>query len=620
MESLVSSYLSSVKNKDLLCPYCHKEMPMIYNIYQSNGTTMIEYQCNCSKVIHVQSLSSFLMTENANTVISNNQCPIHSECSLDFYCKSCHIDICSKCLDKYHSTHSTSSLDTLWKNKKRVTDIISKSSLENEVIKGFNNYQAYLSKVITDVGNTIKDLTQVQSSLKNKLDEDTKSNIEEIALGTIILNKGNSTKIKKVYNVIDLAMKISSTDYKKWNHPLFSVNNNQISINNREINELNQHINKLKLNLFKSKGFYKKSHLNFIKEKGLYTIRYNKKAFRHIGIYSMHHNQNIKGMIPIEEYTDRAIIYSKSAVYAIALKTNNFQRIVPKLRKKTYKISGICPIKNFYYCIYYAESNRFIIWNINDNTIVNQVKVDYPFKHCKSFNYYQGEKILLCFGESDVYCYYKLLTSEISNNVFRDSCNIRNPNDIIQLQNGNIIALSSNNIFYLKIFKRNFRGIFKSFPFKKELQIENIIQINYYKENMFFAVDEERSLVYQLEESDYTIIIHRKIIIPKGCDVIFCDNSNIFFRSVLSLQLYNAESNEKKVYDVYGVMAVKALEDKRFAVIVLDKIYVYSYFGEVETVIDYRTLKFEDILAKVNYFYRDHCFYIFSKKSIIIIE
>lgn len=86
------------------------------------------------------------------------------------------------------------------------------------------------------------------------------------------------------------------------------------------------------------------------------------------------------------------------------------------------------------------------------------------------------------------------------------------------------------------------------------------------------------------------------------------------------MQLYNAESNEKKVYDVYGVMTVKALEDKRFAVIVLDKIYVYSYFGKVETVIDYRTLKFEDILAKVNYFYRDHCFYIFSKKSIIIIE
>ena len=618
MDSLVSSYLSSIKNKDLLCPFCHKEMPMIYNIYQSNGTTMIEYQCNCSQVIHVQPLSSFLMTENANTVISDNQCPIHKDCSLDFYCKSCHIDICIQCIEKYHTTHSTSSLDALWNNKKRVADIINKSTLQNDVIKGFSNYQTFLGNVITDVGKAIKDLTQLQSTLKSKLDEDIKSNIEEIALGTIILNKGNSTKIKKVYNVIDLAMKISSSNYKQWNKPQLSVDNNPIGLINRQINKFTQQINKMQLNLFKSKGFYKKNHLNFRKEKGLYTIRYNKKAFRHSGIYSMHNNQSIKGMIPIEEYHDRAIIYSKNTVYAIALRTNNTQRIVPKLKKKSYKISGICPIKNFYYCIYYTESNMFIIWNIADNTILNQVKVDYPFKHCKSFNY-KGDKILLCFGENDVYCYNKLLTSEISNSVFRDSFNIRNPNDVIQLQNETLIALSSNNIFYLKIFKRNFRGIFKSFPFKKELQIENIVQINYYKENMFFAVDQERSMIYQLEESDCSIIINRKIIVPRGYDVIFSDNDNIFFRTFYSLQLYNVESKEKKDYDAHSVITVIALEDNRFAAITsLDTIYVYSYFGTVETVIDYRT--FEDNLTKMNFFYRDHCFYIYSKKNLIIIE
>ena len=258
------SKLDINKKYYLKCTKCEKYFPFITKIEydDKNKDFIISYSCICD------SSNKNLKTDYLLNLISlnkpSNECPIHSQNILKFFCKTCNIQYCDKCKD-IHKEHeienniifiSKENKDNLYKLINEKENEFNEFNLIKKLIElNFNQNEVYSNddtKLINKNNineNTINNSINIKDSKVENI-KNTNSNID-----TSTNNNTNKNNNNKSLNYSGGFIEVDSENLNNNNEGNFIENKN--NINNLNISNNNQEIlneNKIIKNIYKTEN------------------------------------------------------------------------------------------------------------------------------------------------------------------------------------------------------------------------------------------------------------------------------------------------------------------------------------------------------------------------------
>ena len=164
-------------NHHLSCPEC-EIIPALFVEKESKNLFSISSGCENKHVVHNMSVREFYkksLTKNEiNEKETITKCQEHNE-KFESFCKTCHINICSQCLNKSHQKHNIMKYKDLQPSNDEIKNL--KNSIKNEIKITSEFFTLEFNRWLDELRDKFEDVLDV-ITYKNKLYNQIISNYE----------------------------------------------------------------------------------------------------------------------------------------------------------------------------------------------------------------------------------------------------------------------------------------------------------------------------------------------------------------------------------------------------------------------------------------------------------